>query len=239
MSTPEWNADIITADDGSVDIAVNGGLVENDQGEIGVSVDGETIVINSDGELQANIPTPDTVDQVYDSTSTHAQSGVAMAGALADYTPTASLATVATSGSYDDLQDKPEIPPDNVFVATYGTTTYQEISAAKAAGKVIFVTNVSGSLSAVMPMTSFSVNPAMAIFMLVIGDIEYQAKIDQGVWSSTSVSLQADWNEANQLSPAYIANKPTVDQVFDSTSTHAQSGVAMAGVLPTFGTVSI
>ena len=47
MSTPQWNADIITPDDGSVDIAVNGGLVENEQGELGVSVDGESIVINS------------------------------------------------------------------------------------------------------------------------------------------------------------------------------------------------
>lgn len=85
MSTvPEWNAEIITPDDGSVDIAVNGGLVEGSDG-LGVSVDGETIVINQDGELEANIPTPDTVDQVFDGTSTHAQSGVAMAGVLPSF----------------------------------------------------------------------------------------------------------------------------------------------------------
>lgn len=98
---------------------------------------------------------------------------------------------------------------DSAYVATYNVTTYQELSAANAAGKAIFVVGVSGALSAVMPMTSFSTNPAMAIFMLVIGDIEYQAKIDQDVWSSTSASLQADWNESNPLAPSYVANKPT------------------------------
>ena len=117
---------------------------------------------------------------------------------------------------------------DSAYVATYGTTTYQELSAAHTAGKAIFVTNVFGSLSSIMPMTSFSTNPAMAIFMIVIGDVEYQAKIDQDVWSSTSVSLQADWNESNQLAPSYIANKPTVDQVYNSTSTNAQSGTSVA-----------
>ena len=410
MSTPQWNADIITPDDGSVDIAVNGGLVENEQGELGVSVDGESIVINSDGELEANIPTPETVDQVFDGTSTHAQSGVAMAGALADYTPTASLASVATSGAYSDLSGTPDlslkedaankkqsidgtsetdfpsskavaqyvgdaittnsaayisdngqpfssandlptdptvvsnndyaivlsqgiyyrykatvsgstvtwaleyeintsplsqaqlnavnsgitaakvtaydghvadtdihvttsdksawnakqdtisdldtirsgasagatavqpgdlatvattgaysdlsgtptIPSLNVFVATYGTTTYQELSAAKAADKAIFLTGVSGALSAVMPMTSFSTNPAMVMFSTVVGDIEYQAKIDQGVWSSTSVSLQADWNESNQLAPSYIANKPA-NLVQDASYVHTDN----------------
>lgn len=115
----------------------------------------------------------------------------------------------ATSG-VSEILNKPVIPPDNVFVATYGTTTYQELSAAKAAGKAIFVTGVSGALSAVLPMSSFSTNPAMAIFMIVIGDIEYQAKIDQGTWSSTTVSMQSDWDESNPLSPAYIANKPTI-----------------------------
>ena len=120
---------------------------------------------------------------------------------------------------------------DSAYVATYNVTTYQEISAAHTAGKAIFLVGVSGALSAVMPMTSFSVNPAMAIFMLVIGDVEYQAKIDQGVWSVSSASLQADWNESNQLAPSYIANKPTVDQIYDGSSTNAQSGTAVAGAI--------
>ena len=120
---------------------------------------------------------------------------------------------------------------DSAYVATYGTTTYQELSAAHTAGKAIFVTGVSGALSAVIPMTSFSTNPAMVMFSSVIAGSEYRAKIDQDVWSSTTVSTQADWNESNQVAPSYIANKPTVDQIYDSTSTNAQSGTAVAGAI--------
>ena len=120
---------------------------------------------------------------------------------------------------------------DNAYVATYGVTTYQELSDAKTAGKAIFVVGVSGATSAVMPMTSFSSNPMMVMFSAVIGSSEYQVKIDQGVWSSESVSLQANWNESNQLAPSYIANKPTVDQIYDSASTNAQSGTAVAGAI--------
>lgn len=51
-----------------------------------------------------------SVDSSYDATSTSAQSGVAVAQALSSYTPTASLSTVALTGDYDDLLDKPTIP---------------------------------------------------------------------------------------------------------------------------------
>lgn len=111
-----------------------------------------------------SIPSGVVVDQVYDGTSANAQSGVAMAGALADKqdvidsshklsynlltdTPTIpaaqvqtdwnatsgmgeilhkpTLATVATSGSYNDLSNKPTIPDvtgkaDKVSSATSG-----------------------------------------------------------------------------------------------------------------------
>lgn len=53
-----------------------------------------------------------TVDQTFDGTSTNAQSGVAIAGALSGYALASSLATVATSGSYVDLSNKPTIPTD-------------------------------------------------------------------------------------------------------------------------------
>lgn len=75
---------------------------------ITAKVDGTTVTINADGELQSSPAI--TVDQTYDPTSAHPQSGVAIAGALADYTPTSSLATVATTGDYGDLLNTPSIP---------------------------------------------------------------------------------------------------------------------------------
>ena len=54
------------------------------------------------------------VDQTFDGTSTNPQSGVAIAGELANYTPTSGLATVATTGSYDDLLNKPDVYSRNI-----------------------------------------------------------------------------------------------------------------------------
>lgn len=50
---------------------------------------------------------------------------------LANYTPTASLATVATSGNYGDLSGKPSIP-----VITSGTTDLTAGTSALATGAV-------------------------------------------------------------------------------------------------------
>lgn len=55
MSVPQWNADIITPDAPASDtpIATNGGLEKNQSGELGVSVDGSTVTINGEGQLEA------------------------------------------------------------------------------------------------------------------------------------------------------------------------------------------
>lgn len=50
---------------------------------------------------------------------------------------TTTLSTVATSGSYNDLSNKPTIPEDNIFIATIGTTPFADIKAAYNAGKTI------------------------------------------------------------------------------------------------------
>ena len=58
-------------------------------------------------------------------------------------------------------------------------------------------------------------------------------KLD-GIQAGAEVNVQADWNETNPDSDAYIQNKPTipagviVDQTYDATSTDAQSGTAVA-----------
>ena len=81
-SVPQWNADIVTpeAPEAEAEIQANGGLEKDAQGALGVKVDGDTVTINAEGELQASVG---TVDQTYDPTSSNAQSGTAVAGALA------------------------------------------------------------------------------------------------------------------------------------------------------------
>jgi hypothetical protein len=67
------------------------------------------------------------VSDTYTATSTAAMSGKAVASALTAYTKTSSLAKVATSGSYEDLADKPWIPAatdlGNKVAYTATTTT--------------------------------------------------------------------------------------------------------------------
>lgn len=61
----------------------------------------------------------------------------ALNDALAD--TVAGLATVARSGSYNDLLNKPDIPADKVFVAEFGVTPYADVlSAVNDNSKVVF-----------------------------------------------------------------------------------------------------
>lgn len=98
---------------------------------VSAKVDGTTVTVNASGELQAAPAI--TVDQTYDPTSTNPQSGTAVAGAVANKQDTisdlqtiregasagatavqpGSLATVAFTGDYSDLLNRPTIP-DNV-----------------------------------------------------------------------------------------------------------------------------
>ena len=54
-SVPQWNADIVTpeAPEAEAEIQANGGLEKDAQGALGVKVDGDTVTINSEGELEA------------------------------------------------------------------------------------------------------------------------------------------------------------------------------------------
>ena len=64
----------------------------------------------ADGAWSISSKSIPSVDSSYNASSYAAQSGVAVAQALSSYTPTASLSTVALTGDYDDLSNKPTIP---------------------------------------------------------------------------------------------------------------------------------
>ncbi len=74
-----------------------------------VEVNG-TSVVNAQGVAEVSVPT-NTSDLNNDSGFID---GTDLSTALSDYTPTVNLATVATSGDYDDLTNKPTIPAAQV-----------------------------------------------------------------------------------------------------------------------------
>ena len=76
---------------------------------ISVKYDNSTLKLNGSGQLYADIPTPTTVDQTYNASSTNAQSGVAIAGAgFLTSVPTAttsSLGLVQPDGTTVTIND--------------------------------------------------------------------------------------------------------------------------------------
>ena len=91
----------------------------------------------------SNKPTIPTVDQTYDASSTNAQSGVAVASgistAIAGKANSADLSTVATSGSYNDLSNKPTIPTVTSSYSASGTDAVNGTAVASALGTLDYV----------------------------------------------------------------------------------------------------
>jgi len=105
------------------------------------SINGHTLSGNQTGAdlgLASSSDVP-TVDQTYNATSSNAQSGTAVASAISGKADSSSLAAVATSGSYNDLSNKPTIPTVN-----NGTLTIQQ----NGTNKATFTANQSGNATA-------------------------------------------------------------------------------------------
>ena len=130
---------------------------------------------------------------------------------LTPYAKSADLATVATSGDYDDLQNKPTIPaaqvqsdwleadssavdyiknkPNLATVATSGS--YTDLSNKP--------TDATQSASGLMSSTD-------------------KTKLD-GIASGAEENVQSDWSQSDNTADDYIKNKPTIPTVNDGTLT--------------------
>lgn len=180
---------------------------------VSAKVDGSTVTINASGELQAAPAI--TVDQTYNASSTNPQSGTAVADALSDYTPTSSLATVATSGSYADLSNTPTMKE---LVA--GTN----IAIAEGQSTVTISATAAPQVQADWSESDSS-------------DVSYiQHKPDLSVYALSAnlatVATSGDY--------ADLTNKPTVpttDQQYNPNSTNPQSGTAVAEAIAGTGQV--
>ena len=196
----------------------------------------------------SNKPTIPTVDQVYNSTSANAQSGVAVAGAVSGKQDTISdletirsgaalgatavqpsaLATVATSGSYNDLSNKPTIPTvsDNVAKLQYGVATYAQVVAAFNAGKSIYLYDGDTDDGAVCSDITFGDDGGEIIFS------RHNAYGSAGSRTEYKVTSSNAWSTTTKNVAV-----PTVDQSYSASSTNAQSGTAVAGALATINQV--
>lgn len=277
-----------------------------------------------------------TVDQTYDGTSTNPQSGTAIAGALASYTPTTSLATVATTGDFDDLTSKPTVKPlvagsnititENanditiaaagggggsytagtgiditsdvisvdtsvvatqtdlaalkqvpavtssdsgkvlkasysggtgsytwdgpIFVAIYGTTTYQAVIDAISSGSLVFCQIDNSPTTyrrAVLSYVDSGLGKVEFLYYRSVGTHSASQQGDQAIiymvdstnaWTTTTREAYTAIAAGTHMSQSYSngtltlnAAWPTVDQTYSAASTNAQSGTAVAGAI--------
>ena len=134
---------------------------------------------------------------------------------LSVYAQSANLATVATTGDYGDLQNKPTIPAAQV------QSNWNESD------------NTSKSYIQNKPDLSVYAQSSSLATVATSGD--YDDLTNKPVIPAAQV--QADWNESDSSSKAYIQNKPnipaavTVDQTYNASSTNPQSGTAVAGAI--------
>ena len=189
-----------------------------------VQVNGTSVV--SGGVASITVP---AVDQTYNSSSTNAQSGTAVAGAISQVrqvpSSTASdenkVLTVNSSGTpvWGD-------GPKEVFYATYNSTTYNDILDACYAGKLVVLLVTSGDIDYEIPLSKFSATEGdkYALFNSLTNVGSNAAP--QGVtyivtssntWISREFSQkQVDWNQSISGAVDFIKNKPSLSAVATS-----------------------
>ena len=134
---------------------------------------------------------------------------------LSVYAQSANLATVATTGDYGDLLNRPTIPAAQV------QSNWNESD------------NTSKAYIQNKPDLSVYAQSSSLAAVATTGD--YVDLINKP--TIPAAQIQADWNESDNTSKAYIQNKPTipaavtVDQTYNASSSNPQSGTAVAGAI--------
>jgi hypothetical protein len=124
-----------------------------------------------------------TVDQTYDATSTNAQSGVAVASAIAN---------------------------SGLFEATYGTTTLAAVQNAISAHKIVYC-RVSGRMAFLAYIGVSKVEfQYYRSNSNGTGDSVFVYTVDSLGWNTTErpAYVQSDWNTSSSSEASYIQNKP-------------------------------
>lgn len=126
-----------------------------------------------------------TVDQTYDATSTNAQSGVAVASAIAN---------------------------NGLFEATYGTTTYAAVVNAISAHKVVYC-RVSGRMAFLAYIgTNLVEFQYYRSNSQGTGDSVFVYTVSSSGWTTTErpAYVQSNWSTSSTTAASYIKNKPSI-----------------------------
>lgn len=168
-----------------------------------------------------------TIPEAYDDSALAARVA-AVETTLPNKANTADLANVATSGSYNDLGDKPTIPEAYDDTALAGRVTAIETALP---GKVD-----ASSLANVATSGSYNDLGDKPTIPEAYDDTALDARVT-ALEGRIDADTQADWEETDTTSPAYIQNKPTIpaaitiDTAMDATSENpVQNKVVLAAI---------
>lgn len=204
---------------------------------IGISVDDGDVVVAVTAQYLTEIPSTYATDtEVYNATVTGVQLATAQIPDseditfeeidLSDYALASAIPDVSSLTTKSEVYNATvtainavtgNIGGDNVFIAKYGVTSYNDINAAYNAGKSIFVNYVDGMGEIyLIPMLYIDIN-SVAYFNAQVNSTTY-VDIQCNRYSPTPwymsirnynpLQFQANWNESNSSSKAYILNKP-------------------------------
>lgn len=134
------------------------------------------------------------------------------------------LAKVATSGSYNDLTDKPTIPEQKQANWNESDSTDPSYIENKPNLATVATTGDYNDLSN-KPDLSVYVEKAEGKGLSTNDFTDAEKSKLEGIESGAQANVNANWDESDSTNDAFIKNKPTIPTVNDATVTINQGGV--------------
>ena len=183
-----------------------------------------TVAFSGDFADLTNVPAAATVDQVYNASSTNAQSGTAVAGLIANYMTSSEVNSAISNAistvykykgsvaTYDNLPSSGQEVGDVWNVESDGHNyAWTGTEWDRLAGTVDLTNYV--TLNTAQTITNKTINLA-----------------DNTVIGLSAVATSGEY--------ADLLNKPTIDQTYNGSSANAQSGVAIEGLIANYTTTA-
>ena len=207
----------------TTDIPTKVSELENDSGFTSNAGTVTSVAVRMNGQTKGTVTSSGTIDLGTVITSHQSLDG---------YAKTADLATVATTGDYNDLENKPTIPAAITVDSTLSSTSTNPVqnkvintALNDKQGKLKAGANITISNSTISAKdTTYEVATTSVNGLMSSSD---KTKLN-GIASGAEVNVQSDWNISDTNSDAYIKNKPIIPAVVDNLTSTSSSDALSA-----------
>ena len=139
---------------------------------------------------------------------------------LTGYAKTADLSTVATSGSYNDLSDRPTIPTAYTHPSSHPASMITGLAQVATSGSYADL----GNKPKIPTVTNDLTNALKSNY-----DTAYTHSQATHAPTNAEANVQADWNVTDTGSDAYIKNKPTIPTIPSSLPANGGNAATVGG----------